>query len=532
MSIQITNPVRIAGVEQTIGTQLSLDPSLEADLVTRKCAIYLVIPDHGVDPVIRSALNLATGAQITSTWTGTKAQYDAIAVKDANTQYVTDAGIYVGDSLVGVGATIDPVTGGIRYTTPSGGLQRVLGPRKWALLGDSIASANTSAVGGNVYYRQTGWLCWAMARLGWPADMQVSDNYAIGGTTTDVMVANQLPALRAGHAVNNYERVFISSGTNDSNAGRSFSDWTNDTLRLIAGICEMGIVPAHIGVLPKGTSGGMTDAKRQNLRFNDWLANYAAKTGCLEFLQGCHESVADNSTSNGYIIAGCSDDQLHPNDLGGFNIGEQIYQYYKSMGLPSALQFSQSQADQYNATYNTSGVIFDSPNPLLTGGTTAPTGMTTAGTNCTWAVGTRTLANGQSRPTVGCTVSGATSNGYLYDDNVASGAWDVEEIAEGDYVYAQAVVEVTTGGSGILPYLSMAENNGVNSTEAACLKRSSVDVGTIPSGTILTLRTPNLPARAYGGSGNASFFAKLNVYSPAASGLITVRAFEMRKVVS
>lgn len=116
MSIQITNPVRIAGVEQTIGTQLSLDPSLEADLVTRKCAIYLVIPDHGVDPVIRSALNLATGAQITSTWTGTKAQYDAIAVKDANTQYVTDAGIYVGDSLVGVGAEVDPVTGRIKLS--------------------------------------------------------------------------------------------------------------------------------------------------------------------------------------------------------------------------------------------------------------------------------------------------------------------------------------------------------------------------------------------------------------------------------
>ena len=99
MSIQITNPVRIAGVEQTIGTQLSLDPSLEADLVTRKCAIYLVIPDHGVDAVIRSALNLATGAQITSIWTGTKAEYNAIAVKDANTQYVTDAGIYVGSSM-------------------------------------------------------------------------------------------------------------------------------------------------------------------------------------------------------------------------------------------------------------------------------------------------------------------------------------------------------------------------------------------------------------------------------------------------
>lgn len=99
MSIQITNPVRIAGVEQTIGTQLSLDPSLEADLVTRKCAIYLVIPDHGVDPVIRSALNLATGAQITSIWTGTKAEYDAIATKDANTEYVTDCGIYVGSIL-------------------------------------------------------------------------------------------------------------------------------------------------------------------------------------------------------------------------------------------------------------------------------------------------------------------------------------------------------------------------------------------------------------------------------------------------
>ena len=43
------------------------------------------------------------GIGVKTIWTGTKAQYDAIVTKDANTQYNTDAGIYVGTTLVSGG---------------------------------------------------------------------------------------------------------------------------------------------------------------------------------------------------------------------------------------------------------------------------------------------------------------------------------------------------------------------------------------------------------------------------------------------
>lgn len=417
--------------------------------------------------------------------------------------------------------------GGNRIRTANMG-----GPRKAAILGDSIAGQNLESAGTDTAYLGRGYLTWAQARLGWCWDIQISDQYAVGGTTMDVIIANQLPLLKAGHNLYNYDRCFISSGTNDSNGGSSIATMISLATRLIGEIGGMGIIPVHIGILPRGNDGAMTDAKRKNLRFNDWLANYAARTGNLEFIQDAHEAVANNATEYGNAITAMMDGSvLHPLDSGAYAIGEAMYGYYVGMGLPSALAFAQSQADKYHAAINNSGVLFDSPNPLLQGGTTAPTGMITAGTNCTWSKGTRNLSNGQTRDTVICTVAGATSNGYLYDDNVASGAWDTEEIAEGDVIYAQAIVEVTTGGAGIRPYLALTENNGVDSKSSICIARDSSNIGTISNGTILVLRTPNITVRPYGGSGNASMFAKLNVYSPGASGVFTVRAFEARKVV-
>lgn len=445
--------------------------------------------------------------------------------------------------ITGYGAKIYPASwnaAGTALVDPASGIPirmaNMGGPRKAALLGDSIASQNIETGSGSYYYRGKGWLTWAQARLGWCWDIQYSDNYAVSGTTMDVMIASQLPLLKAGHALYNYDRCFISSGTNDSNAGNSLATMIADATELIGDIGGLGIIPVHIGILPRATAGGMTDARRKNLRFNDWLANYAARTGNLEFIQGAHEAVANNADANGYILSGASADGLHPNDLGAYHIGEALYNYYVGKGLPSALAFAQSQADQYNATYNQSGVVFDSPNPLLLGTAGVapleyPTGMSAAGTNCTWTKDTRNLNNGETRATSVCTIVGATSNGYLYDDNVASGAWDTEEIAEDDVIYGQAIVEVTTGGAGVLPNLTLVENNGVTALTGGCLVRDQADIGTIPSGTILTLRTPNMTVRTYGGSGNASVFAKLNAYSPAAAGVLTVRAFEVRKVV-
>lgn len=51
-------------------------------------------------PVV-GIINSVSGAQIKTIWFGTQAQYDAIATKDANTKYITDAGIYVGSALIG-----------------------------------------------------------------------------------------------------------------------------------------------------------------------------------------------------------------------------------------------------------------------------------------------------------------------------------------------------------------------------------------------------------------------------------------------
>ena len=75
-----------------------------------------------------SETNSVSGLVIKTLWVGTQAQYDAIVTKDANTQYNTDVGIYIGYTLVSGGAgTTVPVVSASRELTKNDCVQRVRG---------------------------------------------------------------------------------------------------------------------------------------------------------------------------------------------------------------------------------------------------------------------------------------------------------------------------------------------------------------------------------------------------------------------
>ena len=393
-----------------------------------------------------------------------------------------------------------------------------------ATLGDSIAQQNTSIVGGAYALRSQGPVCWMLAYLGaW--DYQPSDNFAVYGTTVDVMIATQLPALLAAHATRRYQRCFISAGTNDTNAGRAISQIKTDFLALFGALRSAGIIPVHTGIRPRGVDAAITVPKLQNMQLNEWLQGLG-RTGMIEFVP-VSEVYADTSTAFGNCVAALMyDGLLHPSARGAALEGRALAAWYQDRGIAPAMVTASQQGDTFDRANNPGGVAFSSANPLLIGGTTAPAGMTTAGG--TWSKVSRTLPNGQSRSDPTCALVASTTH-YLYDDWTKTGAWAATDLQPGDIIEARAIVAISSGVNVKNVALKLVENNGsVNITHQHLLMAESAS---LQGDHVLYLRTPRIAVRDYAGSGNASIFARVDIDTDAgASGTATVRAFEVRKV--
>ena len=118
MTITVTmKETRCAGgaVYHTAGQTYSLADAIAEQYIYNGWATYVSGRQSDPHPVVATA-NL-TGGIIKTLWVGTQAEYDAIAVKDANTQYNTDAGIYVGETLVSGGGGSSAIGGSISGAT-------------------------------------------------------------------------------------------------------------------------------------------------------------------------------------------------------------------------------------------------------------------------------------------------------------------------------------------------------------------------------------------------------------------------------
>jgi len=494
MSIRLLQSIFIAGVLSPVdGTTLSLSTALEADLVNQGKAIWVSKPGLPMD---------------------------------------------VGKAVT---APTDSVCGGL-VLLPNGPARLVGTSLPVATLGDSIASQNISyAVNGVQNFPASGFLTWLQMRLGYPFDFQNADNFAVTTTTTSQFVAanGQLDLLLAAHQTRKYNRVFVSGGTNDINADATAWSTVIANLTTIFRRClDAGIIPAFMGILPRGSDGAMTNNKLAAFRVNDWAANYAEKYGGMEFLN-LGQGIADCSTAFGNALSSHSDGtQLHPNDTGGYWMGKIAASYYQSKGLVPGLRFANTGGDLFDAAYNPSGSCFLAANTGLVGGTTAPTGMTSAGSTGTWSKTTYATPSGTTNASSLWTGGSATVSGaYLYDDNIANGAWSGggELISEGDVIYGQALVNVAANLSGSLRMsLVLVENDGVSNAlqGSACGSNAPPAVPALEAG-LYYLRTPNITVRPYAGSGNASVFQKFTLDSLGATGTQTVevRKFELRKVI-
>ena len=436
----------------------------------------------------------------------------AAGAKGNEANFVTDSSGNV-TGLVGANDVVYPVP-----------TQRV--PRV-AIMGDSIAQQNTSVNSTSANRQLHGYLVWALAYLGQPWDFTPDDNYAVNGASLNVMLSAQLPEIQTAVAAGTYyQRVFISGGTNDTNSSRAIADIKADYLSLFNGIRDLGAIPVCHGILPRGVDASLTTAKKVNMQINEWLAQQAAD-GLIEFIDAS-ESVADNSTAYGNALTTCMYDSgtsnLHPNSRGAALIGKAISEYYSARGVVPTIKFATQAADLYDRTSNPHGSLFS--NPLLQGGTTAPTGMSTSGG--TWSKVNRTLANGQVRTDCQCVLDASTTH-YLYDDWTTTGDWATTELQPGDVIEARAWVEIADGVNITEVKFRLAESDGVTSFTA--WEMATQTGGIVDGDHVLYMKTPPLTVRNYGGSGNASIFARLDVVTTSgASGTVTVKAFEARRI--
>jgi len=410
-----------------------------------------------------------------------------------------------------------------------------------AILGDSIAYNNSyvdlTQAYPNPRYEAAGFFVAAFCYLGWPWDFQPSDNFAANAATSDIVISTQITPLLTAHKARKYTRCFISLGTNDTSTLGNL-DFTATTTRLMSIFTTLnnaGILPVHPGIMPRGVDASIQPYKQINQRINEWLYQLSL-TGFIEYIP-CAEMWADNTTAFGNILPSICTDigtlNLHPNRLGAMIVGKYIADWYANKGIASATEqgvsFAKQQNDYFDRVNNKFGVF--GTNPLLQGGTTAPTGFTTAGG--TWSkVNRAALANGNIRSDPTCVLAASTTHtlGFVW---FAALDWALSELQPGDVTESRCKVLVT-GGVNITSIdlrVTNRDSSG-NIQQTWCLRSGSIP-GNMPDGSYtLYLKTPKYTILPKGnGTQNAYYFLDLTIITAAGgSGTVSVQGFESRIV--
>lgn len=403
--------------------------------------------------------------------------------------------------------------------------------KRAACAGVSFMAQQTQVGATTTIFRDIGYLTHLFALMGWPWRWSPSDNFAVGGTTTELVLSDQVPAILASHAADPIDTIFIAMGTNDSAASIPYATIISNMDAIITALTSAGIKVVMETIPPKGIDASLLAGKLVNMNVNRWLAKQELLGRIV--LVDITQVMADVTTAFGNALPALTYDPsiaLHPNTKGAKLISREFFSKLSKMGYQPTITYATQVADVYDATNNPTGSIFD--NPLLQGGTTAPTGYTTSGG--TWSATNNTLPNGQLKRVWSVGLVASTTH-FFYKDLIRSAsAWQsADRIQSGDVLEGRCRVTVTgaTGLRSVQFYI--VENNGSGDRRYKCLSDSTANELNSMDGTYTyDLKTPLCPVRAYSGSGNSSVYIRCDFIteSSGVAGTVTVESFEMRKV--
>lgn len=417
-----------------------------------------------------------------------------------------------------------------------------LRPKRWGVMGDSIAGQCSSVTSTTRYLNAKGFLPQLLMRLGFPASFEPEDNFAIAGANSSQMldVGGQVDQIVASATASPIERMFISMGTNDPGNGLTYAQTISNLANIFRRLRDAGMIPVYTCVLPRGNDGAITTAKRTNMAVNSWAHEFAAANSWMEVID-CGVYLANGANAFGNILTAHADGSfLHPNDTGAELMAVAMEEYYVQRGLGRLWRPLTQRGDVYDATNNPWGVCFEGASPFLTGTGGALAGGATGqvpdghtGTAGTWSKGSITLPNGATRDTAIVAVGSSLAH-HLYDDATATGAWATEGPLPGDRIYAAARVRLQNTASVTQFKLTLAESDGSGTTQTAeCGNQDSTTPGKLNVGATAKefwLITPTLTVRPYSGGGNCSMYARMQITTgAAAAGSMEVLEMVMRK---
>jgi hypothetical protein len=228
------------------------------------------------------------------------------------------------------------------------------------------------------------------------------------------------------------------------------------------------------------------------------------------------------------MLAATSNDYLHPNFWGAMLEGKLLADTVGDLLGVNTLKFATEQADSFDRVNNPYGITQAIPNPLLIGGTTAPSNMGSSGG--TWSKTTFALANGQTRAAVQCVLAASTTH-YLFQTWTASGDWTASQMKAGDVVEAYAKIKITDGVNIQRIVVYASESDGTT-TRIAYGGTDGTTTANLPDGTYTLFRkSPKLTLAAYSGTGNRTVSMRVQVItSSGGSGTAVIEGFEMRPV--
>lgn len=394
--------------------------------------------------------------------------------------------------------------------------------KKLAILGDS--TANNESYLSPLTYAKTGPFVWAMCFSGWPFEFQPADNFGVGGATTQDCINNQLPLMFARHATQNYQYAWVSVGTNGIND--SVSKRKSDILQLLQTLKNAGIHPITCGIRPRGNEVSLQAYQSSAMAVNSYLMELSL-TGLCDYID-VTEVYANTANAFGNALVGFMTDYIHPNGAGAVLEGRIIADYLIAKGFKNSFITATQPGDLFHRDNNPGGAV--SPNPILSGGTTAPTGFSTSGG--TWGKTNRTLPNGQVRSDaiLSTIATGVNSISYTYSPGSAIPFASPLPIA-GDLVEARAIVNLNSIHNVNGLRLNLIEQNGEGSISHVALGYETGLSTIFPDGNYtFYIKTPAIPIRNYV-SGTPYLQPNLSLNGTASStGTMTVKALEMRKV--